>query len=85
MQVNREKYRHCQKSTRDKTWDISEAHERGHWESIIFKHSSVYCVIEKSSSKPYIIVHALLPSHSSCYTEIAYVKGKRNTAKIYSA
>ena len=25
-------YKDCQKSTGDKTWDVSEIHEIGHWE-----------------------------------------------------
>ena len=61
------KYRDCQKSTGDKTWDVSEAYEIGHWDSII-EIISVLCDVVKSSSKPYIVVHshkaALLPSLS---------------------
>ena len=43
-----------EKSTGDKTWDVSEIHGIGHWEhhKIIEISCSVSCNIVKSSSKP---------------------------------
>ena len=53
------KYRDCWKSTGDKTWHVSKTHEIGHWENIIVLNQClVSCVILKTSSKPYIVVHS---------------------------
>ena len=34
VSISKGEYRDCRKSTGDKTWDVSEAHEIGHWDSI---------------------------------------------------